>query len=317
VVLLLGTILLMTGFTTSHAADEFAMSVTIVQSGVEINRQGTEVWIRLRENAVTPFGEGDRLRTDRTGRALLNFRDMHTLILPLSTLDIIRFDDAGEGQADFQARVTGRSIHFVPDDTHFASYALEAANLVVTQASERFGIQTDAEGADYAVSASGTLGLTVAEAEILIEAHTGVRVGDDEATPPVSIPDDVPINFARIEGELEGCPGVIQTANNVMLRVRAGPGDHFFYMGSIPDDTPIQLMGSAAGSGGTWYRFQFLADFGWVLGAAVESDCTGLTEYPSFGVENALGIVQVQDFEVDLLAPFFGMPGDDVWFYRQ
>jgi len=305
-----------TGQAADVASDEFAMSVTIVQAGVEINRSETDSWIILRENAVTPFGVGDRLRTDRTGRALLTFRDMQTLILPLSSIEIGTLADAGDNQANFLAHVTGQSIHTMPDVSHFAAYQLEAAHLVVTQPSARFGIQTDAEVADYAVSASGTLGLMVAEESILVEKHTNVRVRD-EADPPVTIPDDVPINFARIEGELDGCPGVIQTANNVLLRVRAGPSDDFFYMGSIPDDTPIQLMGTALGPGGVWYRFQFLADFGWVVGNAIETDCTGLTEYPNFGVENAPGLVMVQDFEIELLAPFFGMPADDVWFYRQ
>ena len=304
------------------SAQEFAMSVTIVQAGVEINRSNTDIWIRLQEGAVTPFGAGDRLRTDRTGRALLAFNNgestTETLILPLSSLEILSFVDEGGARANLHMLMTGRSIHAVADPGVFASYQLDAGQVVVTEPSARFGVQTNSEDVVYLVSAEGRLGVALLDGEtISVEGHTGLRVRGDEADPLVAIAEDVPINFARIEAELDGCPGTIQTANDVLLRVRAGPGDDFFYMGSIPDNSPIQLMGTAPGPGGRWYRFQFLSDFGWALGAAIETACTGLTEYPSFGVENAPGIVQVQDFEMPLLEPFFGVSENDVWFFRQ
>jgi hypothetical protein len=178
-------------------------------------------------------------------------------------------------------------------------------------------VQAHSEEEVTIVSAEGLLGITLEGETISIDPHTGLRIRQNDADPPVTIPEDVPINFARIEGELDGCMGAIQTANDVLLRVRAGPSDQYFYMGSIPDSTPIQLMGTAPGPGGLWYRFQFLSDFGWALGAAIETDCTDLTQYPDFGVENAPGIVQVRDYEIPLLEPFFGMPEDDVWFFRQ
>ena len=219
--------------------------------------------------------------------------------------------------ASFHFLVTGRSLHAVPDAAVFADYQLDAGQVAVTGPSAQFGVQTNAENVVTVVSAEGVVEVAVGDDVIPVEPHMGLRVRDGEADPLVAIPEDVPINFARIEGELDGCPGAIQTANDVMLRVRAGPSDEFFYMGSIPDDTSVQLVGTAVGPGGRWYRFQFLSDFGWVTGRAIETDCSGLTEYPSYGIENAPGIVQVQSFELPLLEPFFGTPEDDVWFFRQ
>lgn len=299
------------------AADApYAAALTVTQNDTEIMRAGTNAALILPIDSTTVIGEGDVIITDRRGRAYIQFEDVEILLLPESRLEIRAFRRNDDGQIVLDWFVQGRSIYHVPTPDIFAAFRLETPHSVLTEPAGFFGIESQ-NAVDFAVADAGSVMVTNGGGSLQIADEEGVRIAD-EFSEPVRI-GDVPINFARVEGELDGCAGTIQTEGGVLLRVRAGPSPDFFFMGSIADDTPVQIMGRAPGPGGVWYRIQFLSDFGWVLGEAIESDCDpdGLREYPRDGIENAPGIVLVKDFEIALLAPFFGDPANDVWFYRR
>jgi hypothetical protein len=305
----------LTASTITHAQDDYAAALTITQPGVEILRVGTEQWIELPIDATTPFGVGDVLRTDNTGRAYLQVLDSELLVLPESQFELLAFDVGDGGKASFEGYAEGRTVYHIPDASLFQQYSIRSPHLTVSQAAERFALESKADAPAYVVVASGEAVIEALGESVTLGADEGLQVSD--AVSPVVQIADVPINFARVESRLYGCAGVISTAGDVKLRVRAGPNDNFFYMGSIDDNTPVEMMGFAPGGGGDWYRIQFLSDFGWVLASVIESNCSDLTEYPRSGVVNPPGIVLVKDFEIPLLEPFFGQPTDDVWFYRR
>ena len=303
----------------SHAQDDYGATLIVMQGEVEIQRANTDAWISLPRDAVTPFGAGDRLRTDFRGRAYLNYADAETLILPNSTFDLLALGINADNALTLHAQLVGRTVHHIPADITWESYQFETASVTITQPAQRFGFQQNPDEPAYFVVDSGVATFDTATETSTLSGDEGVRVNLDASIDPIVSISNAPINFARVEGYLDGCDGVLKTAGDVLTRVRAGPSDEFFFMGSIASNTPVKIMGSAPGPGGLWYRIQFLSDFGWVSGELVQTQCDldALVQYTRAGVENAPGIVLVQDVEIALLEPFFGLPRDDVWFYRR
>lgn len=299
---------------TPPPKQDLAAVLTVSQAGVELRRADTETWIGLREESVMPLGPGDSLRTDLTGRAYLNIRggEIEHLLLPNSQYDLLQLEQEEGGQIHYRASLRGRLSTRSPNDQ--LSFQLETpANRIAVKWMEARGdffLQSKPDGLLYVVVAEGALSLNAEGRLYELPAYHGIRINDSVGQ-IVQI-ENPTINPARVEGTLDGCPGVV-SSSGLKLRVRAGPGDEFFFMGSLEDGSPLQLVGQSNG----WYRFQFLSDFGWLLAAAISTDCQELPILPFLGVENAPGIVQYQDWEVDLLRPFFGEPAEDVWFYRR
>ncbi|MFP4321378.1 MAG: hypothetical protein ACLFTK_02895 [Anaerolineales bacterium] len=301
---------------SAQSDDQRAGLLRVTQWGVEIQRAGTSEWLRLREGATTPVGVGDQVRTDRLGRALIRLEHATLLLLPASGLAVTRYQTAPDGRAEVTLQQTGRTVQHIPFPGQFVDYRVVAQRGEL--ANPRGYVALDARPdtrTDYVVAANGAVDVLVDEQTIRLTRDQGLRLAQTPSE-VIHLPEAPTINFARIEGWLDGCAGRINTDGR-LLRLRAGPGDDFFYMGNIRNETPVQIMGQAPGPGGLWYRIQYLSDFGWVLAELVTTDCTALREYPRDGVENAPGIVRWRARELPLLLPFYGLPDDDVWFYRR
>lgn len=283
-------------------AQSYAAVLTITRSGVEVRRANTEAWLPLPVNSESPFGAGDMLRTNETGRALLTFLDeIEVLILPESSYELLDFGEA------LSARIAGYAVQ---RGTLDSAYRLEVAGstpFVVTRPAAWFAVWPD-----VITVAEGTAEIIANDAALSVAAGQGMRV-----TPlrePNIAPLESPLNDARLVGLLDGCPGEMNTVNNLNVNVRFGSDFGQGVIGNIPNRTPVSVMG--VNLSGTWYRIQAFSGFGWVQQPLVANTCVDLPILPDNQYERSIGIFGVLPPEVTLLEPFYGPPEGDLWFYR-
>ncbi len=262
---LLGS-LMFAGSTSAQATTDSAAILTITYEGVGIQRVGTQAWLSLPKGAIAPVGTGDILKTNELGRAYLLFNGYEVLLLPNSQLEIVLYRSD-----ELHLRVRGRSVHFAPP---IAGFSLETINTTLSDLPGHFALQSEPDR-DYWVVGAGELHL---DGETLKRGE-GARV-TSAGVEAVDFPQGA-VSFARIEGALDGCLGHVKTVQGVELRARGGPKTTFFFITAFDNGDPVQLMGYADTNNGRWYRVQVLSQFGWVLGAAIETTCTGL---PDLGI---------------------------------
>ncbi len=298
-------ILLMSAFSVHAQTPSYAALLTITHSGVEIRRANTEAWVALPENSESPFGVGDVLRTDETGRALLTFLDqIDLLILPESTYELLEFGN------ELDARINGYAVQRQTQTPRFRAYRLEvmgSAPLVVTSPAAWLAVWPD-----VVTVAEGEAKIITNDVEHTVTAGEGIRAvpgGEPDITPLES-----PLNAARLVGLLDGCPGEMDTVNNLNVNVRFGSDLRQGVIGNIPNATPVSVMG--VNLSGTWYRIQAFSGFGWVQQPLVANTCADLPILPDDQFERSIGIFEVLPLELALLEPFFGPPTSDLWFYR-
>lgn len=304
----------LSGSAAQSSAPEFAAILTVTYPEVEIRRANTSEWIALPREATTPFGSGDTVRTGRNGRAYLEFFEAKALVLPESTYTLMRFEGESDTQFTLYAQSSGRSVYFIPPTITLDDFRLEAGNWVMETPSQQFAIQTAVfDEDDFVVSAVGNALVRVDGEAITVAEREGLRISDD-GDEVITIEADL-INFARIEGWLDGCVGVVDTAGDVSLRVRAGPGTNFYYMGSLPNASQVQLMGVNFSNGESWYLAQFLSDFGWIQASAIQTDCENVPDIPR-SIVTPNNIFDAMDREIAILQVFYGTPSSNVWFYQ-
>lgn len=297
----------------SASQENIAIVPMAVYDRVEIRRANTSLWLHLRPEMDVPFGPGDMLRTDNTGRALLNFAGkFEALLLPNSTFSLENFALSAEEQVRFAARLSGHLIQRANGETEFEQYQLVTDRLTLVSAPLNFAVW-DQDGQLAAVTiAEGSGSIRVNEQIFTLEAEEGLLV--DLEGWAVSGSMSPPLNAARLEGILFGCPGQINTVDGVNVNVRVGPGLDFTVVGNIADQQPVQIMG--VNRGGTWYRIQAFSGFGWQRANLIEADCPDAPLISGRAVELNVGIFGITPDELLLLAPFYGPPEEDLWFYR-
>jgi hypothetical protein len=313
-VALLGVVLLVFSINTlvNGQTEEAAATVRILYPQVEIRRANTEIWLPLPQDAESVFGTGDALRTSRNGRAyLMLFDQAEVLILPNSTYEIQVFTQAADDTLHIAARLTGRMIQYADSPTVFSDYVLDLGQAVVTTPAAHFATQSTETGMAYVIVAQGEALLLVDNQPVSVAAGYGARAG--ETISPVT-PIEAPASFARLDGILDGCPGVINNEKDENLNVRVGPTFAYDVAGTILNGTVVPIVGATQDR--ERYRIQFLSGFGWVVANSVETDCENLPVFPYRTFEDIRGVVASSRRELELLAPFFGEPEDDLWFFR-
>lgn len=290
----------------------YAAVLHVVYPGVALQRAQTQDWLPLAAGAAAPLGAGDRVRTDDTGRARITFwagADM--LLLSGSRYQLDALDVRDQTGARLSGQLSGLAVHHMTAALPSLVYDLRVGDARITR-----------PGALFATWARAGQPLSVTAAAGRVEALAGgdrVMVRDGEgwyrqAGVNTVIGFDAPWNAAQMQGLIEGCPSVVDTLDAATLRVRLGPGLGYTAMGGFAYRQPILIMAVNESRG--WYCIPFLGGFGWVLRAAVETDCQALPVLPDTTVETADFVLDVRPDEVALLEPFFGAPSSNPWFYQ-
>jgi hypothetical protein len=291
----------------SSGQEQLAMVLQVTHIGVELRRANTNAWLPLREGAEAPFGTGDTLRTTDTGRAYLTVPNtLELLILPSSVFTLNSLTAVEIGANLEQGIVVFRSAA----DAAIKSADIQTAHFSVTRPAPLMALWSDAERNSSVLVAAGSADVRSNSTIFTVEASQGFLAGNSSSGGVGSI--EPPLTAANLEGELFGCPGIIQTGG-LNLNVRVAPGLESTVIGNIENKTQIQLMGVNAFD--TWYRIQAFSGFGWVQKALVRTDCRDLPALPRGFSERNPGIRDVLPLELALLESFYGAPEDDLWFY--
>lgn len=286
-----------------QAQTTLAASVEITNDGAEIRLLNTDRWIGLSDGAVTAFGAGDVLRTNALGRLWLHFgENAHFLVLPNSELRLDSYSTESleitfQGIGIFEAEAFSRlEIHMQAIDV----IAVEG-NAALFSAPRQADVVTVAQGSTTVLSG---------EHESVIAMGEGFRDTDEGGTVN---PITMPYSAARLIGELDGCTGIVDTGELQGVRVRTGAGRGYQQRGLIDNGAEAVLLGQTETSG--WTRIQFASGFAWITAYSLQSDCV-LPILPNDSPEEDLTrVVNADERELDLLAPYFGSPLFDGFFY--
>jgi len=295
-----------------HAQDNLSAVITIRFEGVEIQRPDSELWLPLPQNAVAFIGAGDTIRTDETGRVDIQLSEStHLLLLSNSDFTLESLSISTDGTT-LEATLNGNGVLSTTDSTSFADFNLQLNDLTVTSPADLMGIWSFSDAVDAVTVASGSATVSADDSDISIPAESGF-FAEPERTDAVMF--DAEWHAAGLEASLYGCEGQVQTAGNVPLLVRTGPGQGFQTMGTLDVSRIVQLMGMTETT--SWTRIQFLTGFGWIRSQAIESDCTDLSVFPDDAPEEKfVRIVNVTEDELAVIAPFFESPETNAFSYQ-
>jgi hypothetical protein len=292
------------------AESSYAAVMRVTFPGVEVRLANTERWLPLAAGSQAPLGQGDSVRTDRTGRVLLRFLDsVEMLLLPGSVFELVTLDAAPTVQ--LVARLhDGHLVQRLVDDANPGSYRLETDAFTLVEPARSSGVWARAEQPAYITVTDGEAVILQDDAALAVAEGEGLRFSGATAD---RLMFDAPLNAPRLEGLLRGCAGVITTLDGRNLNIRVAPNFGDTLLGSIPHETPVEIMGVT--EFGEWYRIQVLSVFAWVESPAVETTCADLPILPYLSVERNNSILAVLPDELPLLQPFYGLPADDTLFY--
>lgn len=287
-----------------------ATTITIDYRGVELQLDGATNPLPLPQGAVAPIRVGDVVRTDDTGRATIDLLGSgEILLLPNSTFSFTVLMQDENDTPTVAMTLDGTLIQRTRSQA--VNYMLQTAQLHITQPAIAFAVWSRTDSPDVVAVVGGRLTLQADDETFTLSRNQGFWA--DETAPTVA---DItpPLNAARIDAQLNGCIGTVQTTGGVELRVRNGTTTEFTAMGAVPDGEQIALLGVT--ESGTRYRVQYLSDYGWVEAVAIQNDCTDLPIFPDITGEQSLTVTNALRPTIDLLRPYFGSPADNLWFYR-
>ncbi len=298
----------------AQAQTEYAALLRVDNGRVEMLRANTQEWITLPVGAHAPFGVGDVVRTDFFGRAWITLLDdsATVFVLPTSDLSLLQFSADENQTAQVAIAQNGRVIYQLADSTRFTHFQIITDHLTVEQPATLFAVQTLPTQTSVIV-AEGEGIITQANTPTRIRAgqNIGVRANQTGISAPVRLSN--PTTFAQLDGVLDGCVGVIQTRNQLDLNVRLGPTENYEVIGTIRNGETVYLMGVSPNA--ERYRVVYKSHFGWILALEVQNNCQHLPVFAYNTLERQYGVFAPSDDEQRLLAPFFGLPADDDWFY--
>jgi len=298
----------------TNAQQPVAAVVQITHEGVQLQRANTLDWLSLRAGAQAPFGIGDTLRTNKTGRALITFDGAaETLLLPGSDYRLEVFDQTSKQEVNISlGLLNGRSIQHITDVSAFASYKLHLQHMTLQQPTMLFATQVQSDKASDVIVAQGNLTVSKDNASVDLRAGSGLRAVDalGEVIPMVA-----PQGFSFLSVTSATCLGIANATipGETSVAVRIGPGENYLNLGNIPNGTNVAVVGKADGV--SRYLTPFLSSYGWLIanGINVES-CDNIPIVPA-ETQIINGVINPEPFEMDLLTPFFGTPSQNVQFY--
>ena len=300
------------GASTGQTRDNYAAVLTVLYSDVEIQRAGTAIWLSLSPDSVAPFGEGDTLRTGPEGRAYLSFSQLaEVLVLPETRFTLSSYAETEANRLQLSVSLEGLMVQRLMPDTVVDTYHLQTDRMSMMRSPQWVAVWAfDGQPTVVAVE-EGTAILTTTAGEFEVGVQEAVRIDLSSNTDVIQL--QPPLNAARVESDLTGCPGSITTVGFNDVNVRVGPGISYTPIGSVVDGAMIPLMGISAS--GRWYRIQLLSGYGWIEASLVSHRCQNLPVLPDNRIEENLGLREVNATERALLRPFFGAPDVDPFVY--
>ncbi len=299
----------------AKAQQRIAAVVEITYQGVALQRANTEVWLPLPVGAQAPFGIGDTLRTDKTGRALLTFGEAaETLLLPNSEYHLDTLEQTDNEQLTLSVRlITGRSIQHILDASQLASYQLNLQHMTLQQPTLLFATQVERDFASDVIIAQGSVELSQNGSTMTLQAGSGLRAADTlgeiiSITPPQG--------FSFLAVTSATCRAIINATipGETSVAVRLGPGEGYLNLGIIPNDTQVAILGKT--DDGFRYLTPYLSSFGWLIAnGIILQSCDNIPIVPA-AAQVINGVTNPQSFEMDLLVPFFGTPSQNIRFYN-
>lgn len=297
----------------ANAQNAYAAILEVRYRGVEVLLAGTTTWLPLTQDAITPLGAGDAVRTLERGRALITFDTVGSVILLNdSQFELEAYTQNEAGQWQIEGQVMGVAVQTISAPEDFAAYRMAFGSMTLTSPTASAGFWSETSGADTLVVADGEGILERGASTYTLQAGEGLRSNADmptAITPPL-------LNAARLEAQLIGCDGIIKTVDRTGLYVRLGPSQAYEAVDLLPDELPVPVVGIT--ESGEWSRIQYLSGFAWMFTIALESDCgQDLERYPdSTRRERLIRTFNASESEVMALEPFFGRPVQNPVFYQ-
>jgi hypothetical protein len=304
---MLSLLFMMSGAIAQQAIlQTFAATLQINAADVRVQLAGAQNALSVRPGASLPISVGDEVRTDRFGRAWVDFAPLlngRALVMPNS---VVRIDVMTENEVIVSV-ISGRLVFTIEDAA--PTLIVVVGEAFVSNITGNFAVQVEG-GIGHVIASTGRVDVGAFGETTTLEAGYGMRVSSRNSE-PVLLGDRA--NFARIDGILDGCPGEIRARGEQSLNVRVGPAFGYDALGSEPNGTAVFLM--AVNPTGERYRIQFLSGFGWVLANGVLNQCENLPELPMDTIERIVRIYNVRDDELNAIRPYFGDIEDDRIFY--
>ncbi|MEL6406236.1 MAG: SH3 domain-containing protein [Chloroflexota bacterium] len=296
--------LLLTQIPISTAqTNNLAATVTIVADGVMFSRNNTEQTFMLPVGSVTPFGIGDNIETNTTGRAIITLADGYSiLLLPDSVYSVQSFDETDPETFSFAGTLEGIAIHDFAREAITLSYQLNTSEFdVMSSSNTNFATWASEDYLQAVTVASGDITLLHDDHEYIVESGEGFAMSYSDE--PVSLQDEPYHGVHAVRASID-CQGTINTTNPLGVRVRSGASLAYIDIAVVLDGTPVDIV--AIGEDERWYRVTLFSEFGWVFTDLVEAECEGLPELPFAFPEMPERLLAAADIERPFLLPYYG-----------
>lgn len=267
-----------------NAQNEFAATLEVLNSGVEVQRVNTANFISVGLEAIV--GVGDTIRTDETGSARVTFFADGTDVTlePNTEYRIVEFQGDEE---DFQLTVevlVGQTTHRLNRVLGAnSSYDVETPGMTLAAQGTEFRIRVEDSGRSGMLVSEGVVDAGTDDGSADVPPEFGIRSAVSE---PLS---DVvrASTFDELDAALDGCTVSVTTIDDVSINVRLAPSLDQERLGIISAAEIDTFFGVS--EDGQWYRIAFEDDFGWILSssASVDSNCAGLRVFENASFEDA------------------------------
>lgn len=295
-----------------NAQDDLVAALEVIDAGVQVKRVDTANWVPVR--VETLIGPGDVIRTDATGQARITFFADGTQVNlePETEYRIIEFsgdEDEFTLTVEVLAGITRQQFERLVGEG--SSYTVVTPGAAMTVRGTDFAIRVEHDGRSSVLTYEGLVAANEDGEGAEVPPNFGLRAEVDKR-----LSDVVPATtFEELDFALDGCPGTFDTAADVNLNVRLGPGAQFDRVGTIPPAGITNIIG--VNEGDDWYRIPFRDGYGWVYSATMTVDwlaTCSLAVYPDGRMEDIsryalVGNVEINGFVAVEVANMRGGPG--------
>lgn len=268
---------------TVHAQDELVATLEVFNAGVEIKRAGTDLWLPV--NIESLVGQGDAIRTDETGEALITFFADGTSSEIESDTEIIISEFVGDDDSfdltlEVLRGITRQQFESLLDQDSKSSYQVVTPGITMTVRGTDFAVRVEDDGRSALITTEGLVDADTTP----VEDGFGVRA---EENGPLS--DVVPAtNFDELDAALDGCSASNALAGDILFVVRRAPNTDSETITTLTPDQIGEVFGVSEDE--EWYRIPIdnpPFEYGWVSASLVElgDNCTMLREFTNTHAE--------------------------------